>query len=323
MKYPRLLLFLIIGYLSQIPNLHAQQDAQFTMFMFNQLYWNPATAGADGTTRFQLLNRMQWQGYQTTSGDGGAPNTLIFSGSVPLNFMKSAVGIHYVNDRIGATGSQEVQLSYAYRVNINDNLLAIGARVGFQNRYIDFSKLIPREPGDPLIPVGRIGQTQPDISLGVHYDATTFFVSASVSHINQPKFSLGGDASNSTLAPSAYIMAGYRWEPLYGLEIQPIAFLKSPVAFSSNTLSVEGGVMATWDEWIFGGVTYRLQDSYNIIAGINLLSDRSLRIGAAVDLLGRTKDIKAPASYEVMLSYALPALTKGKRTPVRTPRFRY
>jgi hypothetical protein len=102
-----------------------------------------------------------------------------------------------------------------------------------------------------------------------------------------------------------------------------MVLVKTPLGFSPKTLSVEGGVIATWDEWIFGGVTYRLQDSYNIIAGINILSNKALRIGGAVDLIGKSRDIKAPASYEVMISYALPALTKGKKTPVRTPRFRY
>ena len=322
MKYPRLLLLCTLGWLSQLPGVKAQQDPQFSLFMYNQLYLNPATAGADGTTRLQIINRMQWQGYQTTSGDGGAPNTLIVSGSIPLNFAKSAVGIHYVNDRIGATGSQEVQLSYAYKMNINDNSLALGARIGFQNRYIDFNKLIAREPGDPLIPTGRLGQTQPDIALGAFYDATTFYIGASVNHLNQPKFSLSGDANNA-LAPNAYITAGYRLEPIYGLEIQPMVLVKTPLGFSPKTLSVEGGVIATWDEWIFGGITYRLQDSYNIIAGINLLSNKALRIGGAVDLIGKSRDIKAPASYEVMISYALPAFKKGKKTPVRTPRFRY
>lgn len=323
MRYPRLLLLSILSWFGQLSYVQAQQDAQFSLFMYNQLYFNPAAAGADGTTRFQLLNRIQWQGYQTTSGDGGAPNTLVFSGSVPLNYIKSAIGINYVNDRIGAMGSQEVQLSYAYRMNINDNILSLGAKVGFQNRYIDFSKLISREPGDPLIPAGRLGVTKPDISLGVFYDASTFYVGASVSHINQPTFNLGGSTGNSILAPTAYITAGYRWEPLYGLEIQPLILVKSLTDFSPRTMSVEGGVMATWDEWLFGGITYRVQDSYNIMAGINLLGNRALRLAGAVDLTGGGRGAKAPASYEVLLSYALPALTKGKKTIVRTPRFRY
>ncbi|MEZ4905406.1 MAG: PorP/SprF family type IX secretion system membrane protein [Spirosomataceae bacterium] len=165
MKYPRLLLLFIANCIGFVSVLKAQQDPQFSLFMYNQLYLNPATTGADGATRFQLINRLQWQGYQTTSGDGGAPNTLIFSGSEPLNFSKSAAGVYYVNDRIGATGSQEVQFSYAYRMNINDNTLALGAS-GHQNRYIDFSKLIAREQETPY-PYRAFRQSQPDIALSI------------------------------------------------------------------------------------------------------------------------------------------------------------
>ncbi|WP_037301335.1 PorP/SprF family type IX secretion system membrane protein [Runella limosa] len=319
MKYPRLLLLSIISWLGHSAISHAQQDAQFTLFPFSQLYFNPATAGEDGTTRFQLINRMQWQGYQTSSGEGGAPNTLMFTGSVPLNFIKSAIGVNYVNDRLGAMGSQEVQLSYAYKMNINDNTLALGARVGFQNRYIDFNKLISRDPGDPLIPTGRLGQSQPDIALGAFYDATTFYVGASINHLNRPKFSLSGDAQNA-LEPNAYLTAGYRFEPIYGLIVQPMVLVKTPVNFSTKTLSIEGGAMATWNDWIFGGITYRLQESVNLLAGVNW---QSFRLGGAVDLTGFGRTTKAPASFEMMLSYALPPFVKRKAMPVRTPRFRY
>ena len=99
----------------------AQQDAQFSLFPFQQLYWNPATAAADGQTHLQIHNRWQWSGYQPTLDDGGAPTTLVVSAQVPLTFIKSAVGVHYVSDRIGASGNQEVQLSFARRFKVGDN----------------------------------------------------------------------------------------------------------------------------------------------------------------------------------------------------------
>lgn len=303
---------------------HAQQDSQFSLFNFNQLYFNPASVGSDGLTRFQVISRLQYAGYQTSSGDGGAPNTLMASASIPLPFIKSAVGIHYVNDRIGASGSQEVQLSYAYQLKINDNTLALGARVGFFNRFIDFSRLVAREPGDPQIPTGRIGLTQPDLALGAYYDATDFYVGLSVNHLNRPQFRFTGTGDPNPLTPNVYLNAGYRWEPIYGLEIQPMVLLKSPVAFSGNTFSVEGGAMVTYEETYFGGATYRLQDAISLLAGVNFLPSRALRVAAAFDIVTMGgKTIKSPSSYEILLSYALPAPRLGKKTVVRTPRFRY
>ena len=34
---------------------YAQQDAQFSQYMFNTLYYNPGFAGTEGLTRFTLI----------------------------------------------------------------------------------------------------------------------------------------------------------------------------------------------------------------------------------------------------------------------------
>ena len=53
----------------------AQQDTQFSHYVFNQLFVNPATAGSENVTRFQAIYRTQYLGYQSTFDDGGAPVT--------------------------------------------------------------------------------------------------------------------------------------------------------------------------------------------------------------------------------------------------------
>jgi type IX secretion system PorP/SprF family membrane protein len=322
MTKKRLILTLVGLLIGGCLSTNAQQDAQFSMFMFNQMYFNPAYAGADGQTRIQIQNRWQWMAYQATFDEGGGPNTLMASASVPLNFIKSAVGLHYVNDRIGPSGSQEVQLSYAYKLNINDNALSLGARVGFYNRYLDFGKLRPRDTGDPLIVSGRVAQTRPDISIGALYDATTFYVGISANHLNQAQFPFGATTAKNTLSPNIYLMGGYRWYPLYELEIQPMALVKTESSFNTKTMSVEAGVMANYNESIFGGVNYRLQDALIVFLGKNLLDDR-LRIGASWDITFSGLEAKAPGSLEVFMSYSLPAPRFGRKSIVRTPRFRY
>jgi type IX secretion system PorP/SprF family membrane protein len=320
MRYTFILFLLLAMATSSI---QAQQDAQFSLFPFNQIYWNPAATAADGMSRVQLQNRWQWTGYQGTFDDGGAPNTLVASVQVPLNFIKSAVGVHYVSDRLGAMGSQEVQLSYSYKLKLGENSLAIGARAGVYNRFIDYTILRPRDSGDPLIPTGRVAQSKPDFAIGAWYDATTYYVGVSVNHINQAQFPLGTDKGSNPLKPNLYITAGYKWEPLYALEIQPVVMLKTGTDFNLNAASVEGGVIVTYDERFFGGVTSRLQDSFIGILGANLLSNR-FRIAGSFDATSFFKDIKSPSSYEILLSYSLPAPNLGgKKTIVRTPRFRY
>ncbi len=54
------------------PTAVAQQDPQFSMYMYNPLYYNPAAAGSEGVSRLQITHRTQYLGYQPTiASDGG------------------------------------------------------------------------------------------------------------------------------------------------------------------------------------------------------------------------------------------------------------
>ena len=77
-------LFLVIGTISAF-DVHAQQqDPQFSLFMFNQTYYNPAAVGAEGLTRFQLMYRSQYSGYQGVD-PGGSQGTQMFSFNMPFD----------------------------------------------------------------------------------------------------------------------------------------------------------------------------------------------------------------------------------------------
>ena len=79
----------------------AQQDAQFTQYMFNNLYLTPAFAGVDGVTRFSAIHRSQWLGYQSSFGDGGAPTTTMVSFNTPIYKLRSGAGVYISRDQLG------------------------------------------------------------------------------------------------------------------------------------------------------------------------------------------------------------------------------
>jgi type IX secretion system PorP/SprF family membrane protein len=73
----------------------AQQDAQFTQYMYNTININPAYAGSRGALSIFALHRTQWVGLD------GAPVTNAVSINTPLN--NSKLGVSIINDRIGPT----------------------------------------------------------------------------------------------------------------------------------------------------------------------------------------------------------------------------
>lgn len=303
--------------------LQAQQDPQVSLFMFNQLYYNPAAAGSEGVSRFQLTHRTQYAGYQGSFDPGGAFNTQIFSYNMPLKSIKSGVGIYAFNDAAGPQTNQSVQLSYAYRLALKNGTLSFGLQGGIYNKTINNDLLRPGEPGDPLIPAGKYGQAQPDIGAGLYYQTTDYWVGVSMKHLNEAAFKIGTNVGLNPLARATFLTAGYKLGLGYDLEIQPSILYQysNQPGFPASNFNVN--VLATYATRYFVGVSYRQQDAPTAMLGLSLLKNNALRFAYAIDFTTSSKAAKSATSQELHLSYALPAPDGRKKPIVRTPRFRY
>ena len=143
----------------------AQQDPQFTQYMFNTLYYNPGYAGVEGVTKLTAIHRSQWLGYQPTTGGGGAPTTQIISLTTPIFKLNSGAGLYVVNDRLGPQTNQEVQASYAYHLGIKDGKLSLGVRAGVFSQTINASLYRALQNPDPALPSGNSSQIRPDLAV--------------------------------------------------------------------------------------------------------------------------------------------------------------
>ena len=298
----------------------AQRDAQFSLFSLNQLQFNPAAAGAGGATRFQLTHRTQYAGYQATnpSDEGGALSTQLFSFSMPVkNF---GIGFYALNDRTGPLSHQDFKVSAAYKIPLMGGDLQVGASAGIFRQAMDFNKLRPIDADDPLLQTGVVSQMNPDLAIGARYENETFHLGLSLNHLLQPKYNFGSDLATNPLARTVYLNAGLNLEVGYLVDVQPIVLVKSDFA----VYTAEGGATVTFNKRFWAGGTYRYQDAYIIaMGGIYLLEDQSLRLSGAYDFVIGGNKAKSPSSFEVLLSYDLPSPKFGKKTIIRTPRFRF
>ena len=324
MQKKLLYIFLTIFILSSATTF-AQQDAQLSQYMFNPLYVNPAAAGMDGVTKFQLHYRNQWSNYQTTFDGNGSLGTQIFTASMPLNGLHSGIGIQFVNDKTpSGAGYQNMLLSYSYQIGLaNGAVISIGAKGGFHTKSFD-SKFRPRETGDPIVDAltGSVNQTKADFSVGAIYKTANYQIGASLNHVNSPVYGFGVDKTGAyTIKQVLNLTASYDYYLNDDIKVSPMALWKTD--FNTNVL--EGGAIFTYTERYWLGGSYRLNDAGIIIAGISMLKNNALRLGYSLDLTTVGATAKAPLSHEIMLSYAIPAprLLAGKKTPVRTPRFRH
>lgn len=316
-------LYVLIGGCLLAVSAYGQQDPQFSLFPFTPTVVNPAAVGSEDVTRIQFIHRTQWAGYQTSSGAGGSPTTQLLTASLPLTRFNSGVGIYAFNDQLGPISNQSFQLAYAYRLPLKSGTLAVGVQAGLFNKRIDYTGVIINDPNDPLVPTGIYSQMQPDISAGVYYNTVDYWIGASLFHINSPAYKLGTDRAINPLSRTAYLSAGYRLGLTYEIDLQPSILYKYSTEPGPQASSLDANLLATYNGRYFAGLSYRVQESITVMAGLNMLANNALRFGLAYDAVAFGTQAKNPASYELMLSYALPAPSTNKKPIIRTPRFRY
>ncbi len=299
---------------------YGQQDPQFSQYMFNSLYYNPAVAGANGLTTLTAIHRSQYAGYNATLDDGGAPNTQIVSFGTLLG-ATNGLGLYIVNDRLGNLNNLEAQVSYAYHLAVADeSKLSFGVRLGIYSQSIDDDEYRWIDPGDPLNVFGGDAQVRPDLALGIHYQSGNYRFGVGVNHLLDTEFDFGNDPTRNPLVKHAYITGAYDYAISYNFTLTPSLIVK---VSDFNSLSFDVNVMGTYQERMWGGISFRQSDAMVGMLGYSFLKDNALKLGYAFDYIIRAQDVKEPTSHEVMLSYTLPVVSVGGRKIIRTPRFRH
>jgi type IX secretion system PorP/SprF family membrane protein len=319
MKKGILYLFLLAGIFMTHRNSYAQQDPQFTQYMLNTLYYNPAYAGIPGATNFTAIHRSQWLGYTTTFDGAGAPNTQVISANAPLPKLNSGAGFHVVNDNLGVVNNLEIQASFAYHIGIKNAKLSIGIRPGLYTQTMDFDKYRAVDPDDPLIASGQESQMRPDLAAGMYFRSEKYYIGASVNHLLKTKFDFGVDSLRNALESHVYLTAGYNYDLNYDVVLKPSVLVKSDL----NTYSVEISLLAALREKLWGGVSYRQSDAMIAMIGYSFMKDDTFKVGYAFDYIINAREAKQPTSHEFLLSYTLPVLGSGEHKIIRTPRFRH
>ena len=93
----------------------AQQDAQYTQYMYNTMAVNPAYAGSRGVFSITGLHRSQWVGLD------GAPNTQTLNFNTPVA-KRVGIGLSIVNDEIGNGTNQDTYFDgvFSYTIPTSD-----------------------------------------------------------------------------------------------------------------------------------------------------------------------------------------------------------
>lgn len=303
--YIVLMLLLLSGLLKP---LKAQQDVQFSQYMFNTLAFNPAYAGSAEILNASALYRAQWVGFD------GAPQTQTLTANAPLKNKRLAVGGTLFNDVIGPAKTFGLYGDFVYRIPFKKSKLAFGAKVGFDIFSGTFTGLDIVDNIDPSFLYNVKNKFLPNVGFGVYYYAKKYYVGFSAPKLitNTIYDSVEDLPNNGKQEISSYFTAGYVFTFSKDVKFKP-AILYKFVKNAPGQLDINLNFLFIERFWL--GVMYRPGSAWGILAQFQITDQ--LRFGYSLDF--STHDIQSynNGTHEFMLSYDF----GYNRTKIRSPRY--
>lgn len=305
--------FLLVLFVVSSSILSAQQDAQYTQYMYNTVSVNPAYTGSRGVLSVAGLYRAQWIGLE------GAPTTQTINIHSPVS-ERVGLGLSIVNDEIGNGTNQETYFDalFSYTIPLeNTAKLSFGLKAGGHLLNIDFNKLERFNPSSSVPQESNIdNRFSPNFGAGIYYHSDAFYVGLSVPNFLETEHfdNAGGNTFLAQERMNWYAIAGTVTELSYNWKFKPTVLFK---AVNGAPLQVDLSANFLYnDKFTFGGA-YRWSAAWSALFGFQL-SDQ-LMLGLAYDKETTALGSQSfnNGSFEVLLRYEF--LTKYKK--VVTPRF--
>ena len=280
--------------LTGIFKLQAQQDPQYTQYMYNMGIINPAYAGSKDALSLGALYRKQWVNIQ------GAPNTITFFGHTPVG-KNVGLGLSAISDEIGPVQEQNVYGDFSYTIDLGgEHRLAMGLKAGATFHKVDlFSQVynfVPN-PNDPAF-AENTNNAYFNVGTGFFYYTENYYFAASIPNLLKSKHLDFNGRQFGSEREHYFITGGYVFNVNENLKIKPFAMAKT--AFNAP-VSWDASLNALLYNRLELGATYRLEDSFG--AMVNFTINPNLRIGYAYDHILSDLNITTSSSHEIILLY--------------------
>ncbi|OBX25993.1 type IX secretion system PorP/SprF family membrane protein [Gelidibacter algens] len=307
LKYTLHSFLLLIG-LSSV----AQQDPQYTQYMYNMSVINPAYATEGDLINVGALYRSQWV------GTVGAPNTGSLFVHVPLQ-EKIQVGLSVINDQIGnVVNETNVYADFAYILPVGTNTkLSLGVKAGATFFNTNFNGFVYSDDlPDPAF-ANNLSKTFPNIGAGAYLFGTNYYVGFSAPNLLNSKHleNDSGIVANGVEDLHFFLTAGYVFDINEQLKLKP-AFMTKSVAGAPLSIDLTANVLI--NNVLEVGAGYRFDDAITGLA--NFRVSPSMRIGYAYDYTLSNLGQFNSGSHEIMILFDIDTLGKPKGYD-KSPRF--
>jgi len=291
----------------------AQQDAQFTQYMYNTMSINPAYAGSRDVFSFVGLYRTQWVGLD------GAPRSFTASAHSPIG-NRVGIGVNVTNDEIFISRETYFDVSFSYTIDVSERgQLAFGVKGGGHLLDIDSNRANtgPYNPGDTDAEIFIDNKFSPQFGAGVYYYTNKFYLGFSAPNILETEhFDESSNSNNSSATAKErvnyYLMTGYTFELNEDLLFKPSLLTKM---VSGSPLQVDLSANFLFKEKLTLGVAYRWSAAVSAMVGFQLTDQ--IMLGFAYDADTTELQQYNDGSFEFFLRFEL----FNKQDRLLSPRF--
>jgi type IX secretion system PorP/SprF family membrane protein len=303
----------IIGLLLLLSTIEgfAQQDAQYTQYMYNTIVVNPAYAGSRQAMSIFALHRNQWVGIE------GAPVTNSFSINTPINESKVGLGLSFVNDQIGPSDENNIAVDFSYTIPVNYQYkMSFGLKASANLLNVDFTKL-DQYPGDPIFEENIDNKFSPNIGVGFYLHSDKAYFGLSAPNLLETQHFDGSATSNGTSHVATerinyYLIAGYVFDLSPSVKFKPSLQTKY---VQGAPLQVDLSANFLMNEKFVAGLAYRWSAAVSAMVGFQ--ASDSFFIGYGYDFDTTDLEDYNSGSHEIFLRFEL----FNKFDKITSPRF--
>ena len=288
-----------------LQNSNAQQDPQYTDYMFNTLTVNSAYAGSRGHLTATGLHRTQWVGLD------GAPTTQSFSVESPVG-KNVGLGVVLVNDRLGPSDEFYLDANFSYTINLNnDSRLSFGIKGGGRMLNIDWTRGSYQEQ-ENVFQQNIENKFLPTIGAGVYWHSDNSYIGLSVPNFLTDEHYDGVQNAIAAERLHYFLIAGKVFDLSPRIKFKP-AFLGKFVVGAPIIADLSANFM--FDDTLRLGLAYRWDDSVSGLLGLQV--GPKLMIGYAYDATTTRLRNFNSGTHEIMLRFEL----RSREKQLKSPRF--
>jgi type IX secretion system PorP/SprF family membrane protein len=304
-----LFLFLLAATSLSVKDVFAQQDPQFSQYMFNPLYINPGYAGSRGVMNGAIEFRKQWVGFD------GAPTTMVFAVNSPSKRGKIGLGLEVINDQIGPKSTTGGYIDYAYRIHCGKGKLAFGLGAGLLSYKVNWAEVSYKDGADGYDALSTVKITKPDFKFGVYFNNKNFFFGASFTHLNQEVYTVTQDSLKFTakMVPHGFTTIGRAFQLSDNILFSPSIMIRGVSGISTTDVDINLNFRLKEVLWL--GVSLRSDKSLIAMAEYSITNH--LKVGYSYDMTTSRLAHYQSGTHEIVLGFDLNLF----QSPVLSPRF--